>query len=237
MLGKYLNLLWPTFSSIWQIFIVANGLKLTNNLAIWSHWLWGLANNRKLPKSVLQCWSLISPRIWGREYAAWYTWVTFEVHCVVRKFPGALYWSSGYGRRLSFWWSWVRIPAPFTYLIGVFHINLFEKRPNINEWNLSSTISWVVFKIERKRLAFKNNLSFYWMGMLSDKQVTRFIYRAPWNTTPYKVSYSSLHRSALCSTLIMKMSCRRELCSGGKINWTKLCHRVDAGVTEFGLNC
>ena len=37
VLGKNLNLLWSTFYAIGQNFIAANGLKLTNNLAIWSH--------------------------------------------------------------------------------------------------------------------------------------------------------------------------------------------------------
>ena len=37
VLGKILNLLWSTFYAIEQIFTVANGLILTNNLAIWSH--------------------------------------------------------------------------------------------------------------------------------------------------------------------------------------------------------
>jgi len=38
VLGKNLNLLWSTFYAIGQIFNVANGLILTNNVAIWSHW-------------------------------------------------------------------------------------------------------------------------------------------------------------------------------------------------------
>ena len=37
VLGKNLNLLWSTFYAIGQIFNVANGLILTNNVAIWSH--------------------------------------------------------------------------------------------------------------------------------------------------------------------------------------------------------
>ena len=39
LLGKNYNLLWPTFYAIGQIFIAANGLILTKNVAIWSHWL------------------------------------------------------------------------------------------------------------------------------------------------------------------------------------------------------
>ena len=35
VLRKNLNLLWPTFYAIGHVFIVANGLMLTNNLAIW----------------------------------------------------------------------------------------------------------------------------------------------------------------------------------------------------------
>ena len=35
-----LNLLWSTFYAIGKIFIAANGLILTNNLAIWSHCLY-----------------------------------------------------------------------------------------------------------------------------------------------------------------------------------------------------
>ena len=38
MLSKNLNLLWSTFNAMGEIFIVANGLILTNNIAIWSHW-------------------------------------------------------------------------------------------------------------------------------------------------------------------------------------------------------
>ena len=38
VLGKNLKLLWSTFYGIGQIFFVGSGLKLTNNLAIWSHW-------------------------------------------------------------------------------------------------------------------------------------------------------------------------------------------------------
>ena len=35
--GKKLSLLWPIFYVIWQFFIAANGLILTNNVSIWSH--------------------------------------------------------------------------------------------------------------------------------------------------------------------------------------------------------
>ena len=38
--GQKLSLLWSTFYAIGQIFIAANGLILTNNLAIWWHWRW-----------------------------------------------------------------------------------------------------------------------------------------------------------------------------------------------------
>ena len=38
VLGKNLNLRWSTFYAIGQVFIAANDLILTNNLAIWSHW-------------------------------------------------------------------------------------------------------------------------------------------------------------------------------------------------------
>ena len=37
VLGKNLNLRWSTFYAIGQVFIAANDLILTNNLAIWSH--------------------------------------------------------------------------------------------------------------------------------------------------------------------------------------------------------
>ena len=39
VLSKNLNLLWATFYAIGQISVVANGLILTKNLAIWSHWI------------------------------------------------------------------------------------------------------------------------------------------------------------------------------------------------------
>ena len=52
VLGTNLNPLWSTFYAIGQIFIVTNGLIITNNLAIWSHcpsqphtdhqWIFGL---------------------------------------------------------------------------------------------------------------------------------------------------------------------------------------------------
>ena len=37
--GKQLYLLYVTFYATKQIFIVVNGQRLKNNLAIWSHWL------------------------------------------------------------------------------------------------------------------------------------------------------------------------------------------------------
>ena len=39
VLGKNLNLLWSSFYAIGQILIVPNGLIFTNNLVIWSHFI------------------------------------------------------------------------------------------------------------------------------------------------------------------------------------------------------
>ena len=63
VLAKQLNLLWLAFYAIGQIFIVANGLILTNNITIWSHWSW---RRWMVPISLLPifedktCYSLIS---------------------------------------------------------------------------------------------------------------------------------------------------------------------------------
>ena len=35
-------------------------------------------------------------------------------------------WSSGYGKRLAFRRSWVRIPAPYTYVIVVKIVMMFD---------------------------------------------------------------------------------------------------------------
>ena len=53
VLGKYLNLLWSTFYAIGQIFIAANGLILTNNPAIWSHWT-GEEENSSCQKKITE---------------------------------------------------------------------------------------------------------------------------------------------------------------------------------------
>ena len=37
-----MGLLWQIWNTFWQIFMVANGQILKNNLTIWSHWLWYL---------------------------------------------------------------------------------------------------------------------------------------------------------------------------------------------------
>ena len=51
-LGINLNLIWSTFYAILQIYIGTNGLKLTNNLAIWSHWSWG-TKSTVFPKDLM----------------------------------------------------------------------------------------------------------------------------------------------------------------------------------------
>ena len=53
MLGKNLNLFRSAIYAIGQIFIAANGLILTNNPAIWSHWT-GEEENSSCQKKITE---------------------------------------------------------------------------------------------------------------------------------------------------------------------------------------
>ena len=58
VLGKNLNLFRSAIYAIGQIFIAANGLILTNNLAIWAHWCSPLLPHSNFAKNWIRAFSM-----------------------------------------------------------------------------------------------------------------------------------------------------------------------------------
>ena len=138
--GKFVLPKWP---NIWEI--------------IWpsGHPVYGAAASRTSP------WESNPCTRWRARNSIWEKMVDCREEEIWRKYLplGREPWSSGYGRRLMFWRSWVQIPAPyagwtfFTFLCCK-NCNCFKRLKNEKEAGITHILPMFIFPKTKNALKF-----------------------------------------------------------------------------------